>query len=464
MANTKYVKSEIELVRFLTKKTFRAKINNTGAIAVLKKAKSFGYSLNMISASNDIYVDNEDITLLGNGFSVFISEMIYTGSGERLRKGQRPLSHKKANVYKFSNRPELASEAFFKICIPTSKEFDCFFIFDEDSADLDNGRRSRGVLSVQINNILFNVYSIKENDEFFLFIEAHSRMTESQFGEYIWTICLGVGFVNGKLWQGDQYLFSYLNPEMDDLDCWSYTRTRDSILSIYPVVTTNPWGWVRRSEHHLAELYKNKISLVSKEQISKLCQWIYDYDTVKAIVLIVIEAKRASLLMMPAGFAIALEGLATYFEEKFPEKSKPITVKSKAKIVISKLFKVLDDYKDDPEISGMDILKTKISDLNNPTNRERLQIPFKILEIPLTLEDKKALDYRNALLHGNVLLIPSDRKMFEMNELELGMRLMTLANAIIMKFIGYDGVILNHVKTQEEACNKLIDEDYYRGI
>ena len=45
-----------------------------------------------------------------------------------------------------------------------------------------------------------------------------------------------------------------------------------------------------------------------------------------------------------------------------------------------------------------------------------------------------------------------------MEEYELGMRLQTLANALILKIMGFEGSIVNHVKVQQ------MDEQYFRNI
>ncbi len=51
-----------------------------------------------------------------------------------------------------------------------------------------------------------------------------------------------------------------------------------------------------------------------------------------------------------------------------------------------------------------------------------------------------------------------------MDSFEISLRLLTLLNMSIMKMIGYQGYIINHVKTQEWGLGKIIDERYYREI
>ncbi len=250
---------------------------------------------------------------------------------------------------------------------------------------------------------------------------------------------------------------------MDEPVSWSYELLRENILSIYSAITSNAASWIRPKDKELLPKYEGKTQSASVELISNLCTWIHQKDAHKAIILLIIEAKRASMLMMPVGFALALEGFATLFEKWFPAKTAPIKNKNKAKRLRSDLLDRLEIHKNDADFD-MKILQAKINDINKSTNRERLKMPFYLLKIPLSQSDELALDYRNALLHGNVILEPMDKKNFEMEETELAMRLLTLTNAIVLKLMKYNGWIVNHVKTQELGIGKAINEEYYRSL
>jgi hypothetical protein len=110
-------------------------------------------------------------------------------------------------------------------------------------------------------------------------------------------------------------------------------------------------------------------------------------------------------------------------------------------------------------------MEKKISNINSPTNREKLISPFTVFNIPLAEIDKEVLEYRNQFLHGNInLKSQKNRKEYSMNSFEISLRLLTLLNMVIMKMAGHKGYIINHVKTQEWGLGKKIDKNYYRKI
>ncbi|ATL45904.1 hypothetical protein COR50_01295 [Chitinophaga caeni] len=470
MRKIKYVREEIALIERLVNGTPRYykivqnEVDNSAAI--LKKAFTKGFDAWILTRKLEIKdeVKSKSFTLTRGNNLVIIKDFFVANRSERIRRGLAPLSAIKVNVNEMRGSKEHSSTAFFKTFIPISKDFKWHSIFDDDVIDLDTGKSVHGLLTVKVDNISLDLYSFKHNSKNYLVLEATTEIDLETFDNYCWSTLIAVAFINGQLWQGDQFYFSYQDMDMKVFDTWSYVRRRNSITSIYPAITSNPHSWMKDSDD--ADQY-NDGSLVNigSTPLSKLCQWVHDKDMHKSIALLIIESKSASLLLMPAGFAIAIEGLATLFELKEGEKVKPISNKARGVEFVNKLLQVLNDYDDDEHFVGKKILRTNImQNVNRATNRERLLIPFNLLGIEISQDDRMALDYRNDLLHGNVILEPIVRKKYEMNTTELSMRLMTLANAIIMKNIGYNGRILNHVKLQEQSMERVIQEDHFRKI
>lgn len=364
----------------------------------------------------------------------------------------------------FSNNTEAPEEPLYlRMVIPISDKFKVHYIFNSDIIKTDVRGSFRGLINISLLSQTFHVYSLEDNGRHFLFIDSVERIKIDEFDEICWTINISLAFFNGQLWQQRQYLFGYENIEMAKPSRVQYKSLRPNLLSVYAATTNNPSSWMRDKDKNdiTLKFLSDKALQVTPQVLSKLCSWIHSRDEHKISVLLIVEAKCASLLMMPAGFAIALEGLATIFEELFSDKTAPIKDKKKARLLIEKMNAVISEFEDDKSFD-IEVLKKKISAINSPTNRDRLKIPFQLLNIPLTKDDDLALDYRNYLLHGNVGLLQKEKKKIVMEETELGMRLLTLANAIILKLIGYKGWMVNHVKAQE--FGKVIDEPYLRDI
>jgi hypothetical protein len=114
-------------------------------------------------------------------------------------------------------------------------------------------------------------------------------------------------------------------------------------------------------------------------------------------------------------------------------------------------------------------IRRRINELNKPinnrrlTNAEKLRAPFDQLKIKLSCEDEAAIDFRNDLLHGNILMNNEtlrtskeiDNKMLYANA-----KLFTLISKLILKYSGYNGYVINHGK----FYNKISNEDYFEDI
>ena len=449
--------------------TWRGSIesSNQGTFtSVLKKESGGGYVLSLLS---DVFA-NEDpsspnMLFAHHNKQLIIEEVMMMNSRDIIRSGgKRGLASWNYLVTGFASEVNFTSDlCFLRMVIPITDRLRSHFIFDSDTLKNDIKGGIRGLLTISLQNKKYHVYAVEDNGEHYLFVDSRQQIGVKEFDEACWTLIIGLAFFNGQLWQQCQYIFGYSSLEMDEPIYMQYKQLRPSLISSYSITTSNPSSWVRnrdKTETVLKEL-SDKALHVSNEVLSNLCNWVHTRDEHKIAVLLIIEAKSSSLLLMPAAFAIVLEGLATLFEGWFSEKTAPIQDKSKAKLLVQKMNLVIDEFKDDDSFE-VEVLKKKVDAINTPTNRNRLTIPFKLLNIPLSEDDNLALNYRNYLLHGNVGLLQHDKKKIVMKETELGLRLLTLSNAIILKLVGYKGWIVNHVKTQE--FGKVINEPYMRDI
>ena len=146
-------------------------------------------------------------------------------------------------------------------------------------------------------------------------------------------------------------------------------------------------------------------------------------------------------------YAVCLEIITSIICQDNKHKS-TINNKIKKKELQKKLDQVAQDYykekKLDEEYNGS-IIKKRINALLQPTNRDKLRLPFDILNIKLSDNDLNQLERRNDLLHGNNLF--ENKKLSLEDEakeiLYLNFQLNYLVNALILKYIGYSGTIMN---------------------
>ena len=148
--------------------------------------------------------------------------------------------------------------------------------------------------------------------------------------------------------------------------------------------------------------------------------------------------------------------------EKNQDSLAPIKNKSLSRKIRKELLKTLDNFKIDAE--GKEIIMRKINQINQTTNRDKLLIPFKILKIPITPADEKAIEKRNEFLHGRSPMIKETENETQNVRYYLFLKLYVLISSIILKYIGYDNLVLNFPKIYEKDTGIELDEEFYKQI
>ncbi|GAA4736883.1 hypothetical protein GCM10023229_14270 [Flavisolibacter ginsenosidimutans] len=191
-----------------------------------------------------------------------------------------------------------------------------------------------------------------------------------------------------------------------------------------------------------------------------------------SILTLIIEAGEASLVLMPGAYAIALESIVKLIPGN--KKKEPlIRNKQEKEFFLKACLKALDEIsigKSEAELDAIAVIRSKIPNLLQQTNREKLSAPFENLGIELNEYDKQALETRNAFLHGrfpDITNLGPQRPLSRVNKdlLYCSLRFYNLINKLILTLIGFKGYFCNHSKLQQAYTGvKLDNEDYYIGV
>ena len=371
----------------------------------------------------------------------------------------------KINLFSFEqNKPRKNSLRYFRTLIPITTNFSLDNILEQESYTIVDHSRTRGLTRLIVDKKEFHIFIAEVHKKKYFGIDCMEKITSREYAELSWCIVVATGFISGHLLQDEEYVFSYSTKVMKKCSSFSYSKSRDTIKSFYTPINANPYAWVKKNRKVADGLY-GKMTEITSFQFSQLAQLIQDEQEIRGVILLMIESLSRSLLLMPAGLSVALEGLSEYFAVKNEEKLKPVKDRNEAKNLRIDLLKVLSEYKEHELFTRYKIMFKKIENLNAPTNRDRLRAPFTIMDIRLSETDEEILEYRNDFLHGNISLEPrKNGRSYSMDEFEIALRLLTLLNMVILKMIAYEGQVINHVKMQEPGLRKKIKEDYYRII
>jgi hypothetical protein len=147
-----------------------------------------------------------------------------------------------------------------------------------------------------------------------------------------------------------------------------------------------------------------------------------------------------------AALCVALESLTTFLERRgLLSPALPLLESGPWESLKANLLALLKAEKDLPQ-EALNILRERIIGLNRPANTDKLLRGFNILGIPLSPEETRAIEHRNRLLHSGRLLDPAAREKKpaawrETQQVE--MRLFTAVNKLLLKYLGYQGPIID---------------------
>ncbi|WP_218597736.1 hypothetical protein [Polaribacter sp. NJDZ03] len=360
-----------------------------------------------------------------------------------------------------------------RLVLPLKNTID--FSFSLENIIIDYKYKSvihtREATEIIINKNIFLLFKAKKkitefSDRDYLVLECKTKMSYSEFSEYCFSILISFGFITGNFINNDGYFLQYENNEMKDVVGVAYRQMRGSIKCHFSPIYSNPFGYIHEKEK--ASLYQNKVRTLNLKEFSNLCQYCHLNNDIKSVLLLLIEVHTQTLVSGPGILSIALETLSKVLYEENKSTLAPIKNKSISKKLRKELLKTLENFKDEIDLEGKEIIKSRIDQINQRTNRDKLLIPFKILDIPIYLSDIEAIEQRNAFLHGKTPMIReiTTKSINEEDKLiyYLYLKLYVLVSSILLKYIGFDNLVVNYPKIHEKNTGIELDEEYYRQI
>lgn len=313
-----------------------------------------------------------------------------------------------------------------------------------------------------VNQNKYDITQYKNKDKSYFVIENLEPSSLEKFEKDAYAIQKGIGFLIGYMPGGQNYIFSGEN--------FIYRRlARKSLKSIFHPVTSNPYSKLHK-EQNIADSYYGKLKVIPIKVISNFITEIRNNEDFSVAIIFLMEVSHLkSVVSMPGVFSVILESLANIITKKQTKLEKLITDEQLFENIKTDLNKVINSYKGKIDENAEIKIRRRINELNKPinpkrlTNAEKLREPFDKLKIKLTHEDEAAIDFRNDLLHGNILMnneTTRTSKEIDNKMLYASAKLYTLLSKLILKNSGYNGYVINHAK----FYNKNAKEEYFEII
>ncbi|SFI85795.1 hypothetical protein [Myroides guanonis] len=296
----------------------------------------------------------------------------------------------------------------------------------------------------------YDIIQHQTTDQSYIIIENLDQVSYRDFQRDSYAIQKGIGYLVGYMPGGEHYIFSGLNFEY-------YRLARESLKSIYYPVTRNPYSFEFSNDYkNTADSYKEILMVIPSTVISKFVQQIRDNEEFSVAIIFLMEVLHLkSVVSMPGAFSVVLESLADIITNPSKIKTNLITDKNLATEIIEELHTVIDKYSTTLDDESVLKLKRRLSALNSPitprrlTNAMKLREPFDQLGIILSSADEAAIEYRNYLLHGNILMNtdkPRNSEEIDIHMMYISGKLYTLLSKLLLKNCGFQGYVINHAK------------------
>jgi len=372
------------------------------------------------------------------------------------------------NVYKFESE-NFQNKNFFQLIFKSDKNSPRLdFVFDDlINVSTEKSRYSLNGLTFTVKHIRFNLYFVNQK----FTIENIDSINFSEFDDYSRVILLSFGFLFGYVPRGEGYYFAYENNKFEEFCDYAYS---DRFIDTYqthlkPIDKTSFYSFIPSNSTEverkiLTDKYEKNLILISKKTFSNLCSLCLDKKKILRAIELIMEGNKTTIEAQGIVYSVVLEILTSYIiNDKKSKSIKPINDKKIAKKLMNELHNVAKKYIENNYTKNA--IKSRIDNINTPTNRDKLTKPFDLLKIPLNEIDKKIINYRNDFLHGNNFIEEDTLLGFTTEHIYINQKLHFLVHALLLKLSGHHGKILNIVKLYPmDGCKKCEDEEIYRNI
>ena len=356
-------------------------------------------------------------------------------------------------------------DKLLRLIIPTSIEPD-FGDFECKSLHISGTTTFCGLIEVKLNKKSYHIFKNKNDDtkESFLIIDSLEKNDFEEFKKNTSAILLAFGFISGNLFQ-DEYYYQVVKEDYSTIaEATAYFKKEDSIISNASLLS--PLEFQQYLEYYKKEELLKHISLrLKSHHLSKISELISTNSTLARSIKLILEGNQTRLLLLRAGiYSIALETITSFIYEENKSKLKPIPDKKLSQKIIGKFKETLNEYECFLSDYGNEILKSKIDNINSPTNSKKLSKPFEIYNLRLSKSELLILNHRNKFLHGTS---PFSEEELKDKDNEIGYiskKLLTLCNSLILKYCGYNGYMVDYGGYHQFKWEEKVTEHLFKII
>lgn len=314
-----------------------------------------------------------------------------------------------------------------------------------------------GLFSLTVSNHVLDIVETYEDQTEYLFIDSTTPIGFTVFEKLVQSITYSFGFISGFLQRDGWFCIQSDSPDFQVISGCRFGSLETSVSTGLAVIDSRSIGELHENEQE--DDYK-----FHPDIFSNLVTKVYNDERMFRAIKIIAEGNAYPNEIRASAYSVALETVRNIIMEENSEKVVPIKDKSKAKLLKDKIKNLVDEMEAE-DFNNKEAIYKRINDLNQLPNKDSFKTAFSIVGIELTKEDIRCLESRNDFLHGR---LPIDEAEHVESEIKyFTHKLHFLVCALILKFCGYKGCLLNSHKYLElfdPTYKKTVDEAIFRTI
>src|SRR6185437_4396609 len=326
------------------------------------------------------------------------------------------------------------------------------------------------LIKITIKDSNFDLYTFQIEDKVFWGIDSFQICTFRIFQEIAFSILNTFGFIEGDLHLNEAYYIACDSDKFDEKLDLFYTSMRESILTGYSIITSNPYSVLvplaknkgEKINHDEIKKWYEKLPLFPADLLSKLAEFFQEHDSLSRAALIVLEANKQPLELKAASYCVAYEAICHTIKNELGIRSpNVIETKSWDDIIKPAFLELITTLNKESKIDANQfrILSNKLNNLNQPTNRDALTAPFKNFGYELNSIEYGCIDDRNRFLHGKLPVNERNEDEAFKELYFISMTIHKLIYVLMLKLISYNGYIINYPKLHEHMTGKVLNEN-----
>ena len=362
-------------------------------------------------------------------------------------------------------------EGYMRMAIPISRDYwahnlHTFSIQTERSL-------GGGLLILKFDKGEVHVYTVtdRKTNQQYLIVEPHYEVTKDILFNIHYAVTIGLGIITGTAHFGEAYVLVGNSLEYESYKAVSYYSLRESVHSQYTTFSTNMyWAEMVLKQGQYNSYALDMIKDDNGKVKSGLVDWLYEntYGTIINNMYLYPEFARAAVILIDgtdkaldyqaAMYAVALETLCTklkkIYEMEFDGIIKDKGTWTRIRKPMTKTY--LDSctkYGIDEQTANK--IGNKIPKLNEISNSDKFKLVIERLGLKMLASDADAIEQRNSLLHGELVKKTAEDSTDFDDMYYYSLVLHRLCTAIIFKFAGYHGYLVNNavLMDRKPACD-----------